>query len=72
MLGALRKLRALGLAEHLEVTNFIQRREEACVHVWCVYARVRVHGCTCMHAHKPVNYTTIVSEAGESWVPEEP
>lgn len=70
VLGALRKLRVLGLAEHLEVTSFIQRREEACVHVWCVCACV--HACTCTHANKSVNYTAIVSEAGESWVPEEP
>lgn len=32
--------------------------------------------CACARAFtpagKPVNYTTLVSEAGESWVPEEP
>lgn len=51
VLGALRKLRALGLAEHLEVTSFIQRREEACVHVWCVCARA------CAQACKLYNYS---------------
>lgn len=45
VLGALRKLRALGLAEHLEVTSFIQRREEACVHVWCVCTCARAQAC---------------------------